>query len=278
MPNIRILYDNDADDATVTASTTASADQAASNLLTDVKGDIHRSTGTTCVYTFTWTALMMLNLFKFVFTNYSSTATMKIDGYTNAGDVVPLVTVGPSLCCGYTELENLDFGGMLGANAWSYCGGAYAGLYFDAMLVRQIKVTVTDVDNGDGWLDTSRAVTGNYLELESNPAWNPALAIKRGGELHDTQDGTTRAERKPMKRSMALDLQWINSVADRTFIYNLFAGNGSGTPAFFSLFPENADDLLLEQQHEIYGRIGLENKLSHPQYGRFSAPLEVREI
>lgn len=249
-----------------------------SNLLTDVKGDIFRTIGTQLVITLTFAELMLLNMFKFVFCNFSSTATMQIDGYTNAGDLVPLITVGPSLCCGYTELENVEFGEPLGVNAWSYCGGAYAGLYFDAMMVRQIKVTVVDADNEFGWLDISRALTGNYYEPASNPDWNPKLSIQRGGELHRSADGTLRSERKPMARALAIDLKWLLSAFDRTKVYNIFAGNGAGTPVFASLFPENEDDLLLEQQHEIYGRLGVDNSLSNPEFGRFAAPMEVKEI
>lgn len=53
MANLRIIYDNAADRATLTASTTAGA-LAATNLQRDEKAAIWRSTDTTATLTATW--------------------------------------------------------------------------------------------------------------------------------------------------------------------------------------------------------------------------------
>ena len=76
MPNLRLIYDNVASSATLTASTTAGT-LAASNMLTDVKSVVHRSTGTSVTYTMTWTANQTVGGVALPATNLTSTATIR---------------------------------------------------------------------------------------------------------------------------------------------------------------------------------------------------------
>ena len=47
MPNLRILYENVADDCSSIAADSTSGTLVAANLLTDIKTEVHRSTSTT---------------------------------------------------------------------------------------------------------------------------------------------------------------------------------------------------------------------------------------
>ncbi len=79
MPNLRILYDNAADRATITASTTAGS-LAASNLKIDKKSKVWRGAAATTTgrLTATWTTPESLGLMAIPFCNLSATATVQI--------------------------------------------------------------------------------------------------------------------------------------------------------------------------------------------------------
>jgi hypothetical protein len=76
MPNLRIIYDNAADRAALTASTTAGA-LVAANLQTDNKGAIWRSTSTAARLTATWVNPELLSGVALPFCNLSSTSTVR---------------------------------------------------------------------------------------------------------------------------------------------------------------------------------------------------------
>ncbi len=100
MPNLRLIYDNVASSATLTASTTAGT-LAASNMLTDVKSAVHRSTGTSVTYTLDWTSDQSVGGIALPATNLTSAALMRVKLYSSttglAGATVTGSTSGTTL-------------------------------------------------------------------------------------------------------------------------------------------------------------------------------------
>ena len=79
---IRILNNNAADRATLSASTTAGS-LVVANLKTDYKSDVYRSTGTTATITATWTSNETIGVVVLPFCNLTATATIRVKLYTN---------------------------------------------------------------------------------------------------------------------------------------------------------------------------------------------------
>ena len=136
MANLRIIDTNTADiSLTLTASTTAGA-LAASNLLTDIKSQVWRSTATSARLTLTWTDLRLINAVILPQTNFTNTATMRIRGYSLIPQTCPALQrqylILPLLsCCGYTSAEAMGWDKNIpGVSNFGYGGGVYAGLYF----------------------------------------------------------------------------------------------------------------------------------------------------
>jgi len=123
---MRILYDNAADRATVTASTTAGT-LVAANLKTDIKSSVWRSTAIPAAITLIWDDPEVCNAVVLPFCNLTSTATIRARGYTNASDPSPAIDTGALPACAYAPLGMWDWGiDALGVNAYSYGGGTYA--------------------------------------------------------------------------------------------------------------------------------------------------------
>jgi hypothetical protein len=90
MSNMRIISDNAADRATLTASSTAGA-LSVTNLQTDVKSDVWRAIGTSARLTATWAALETIQGVALPFCNLSPTALMRVR-VTSEGQATNLIS------------------------------------------------------------------------------------------------------------------------------------------------------------------------------------------
>ena len=98
MANLRIVYDNAANRATVAASTTAGT-LTASNLLTDIKSQVWRSIGTSATLTLEWDDAEMVGMVSLPFASLTSEATIQVLGYLYTTDSNPLFDTGEQFAC-----------------------------------------------------------------------------------------------------------------------------------------------------------------------------------
>lgn len=276
--NIRILYSNAADtSSSLTASTTSGA-LAASNLLTDRKSAVHRATGKTVQYDARWAAAQNINMVCLAFTNFSSAATMRVRGYTNVGDAVPVLDTGANLCCAYQPFGLWDWGSVpLGVNAFSYGGFAYARSYFTAGTFKQLLIDIDDSISPLSYVEAARLITGMYWSPATNAVWGAKITPESNTEHFRSEAGDLRTERRPVSRSLAVDLSQITTETDRQRVYDILRYNGMTRPIFVSLYPEDASPAL-EQSGQLYGKLKSDPGISHPMYGMFASSPEIEEV
>jgi len=274
---LRILYDNKADDSTVTADTTAGS-LVASNLLTDIKTEVHRSTAKSVLFTFTWSSAVLGNCIILPHCSLTSTATARVKCYVNTGDTSPAVDSGTVLCCGYTPLGIWGWGTTpLGVNAFTYGGGVYARVYFTTNAFKKLTIQIDDTDNTNAYLEHSRALIGQYWSPQTNPDYGGRVVMNDNSLQERNDAGDLRAERGPIYRTVAVDMNLI-SEADRPMVYELLRVNGSSRPLFISLYPEDGDPSR-EQSHQVYGRMpDRQRALQMLSMNYYAAPLVVEEI
>ena len=276
MANLRIVYDNVADNATITASSTAGA-LVAANLKTDYKSEIWRSTGISATLTLTWTTAQMLGVMSLPFCNFTSTATMRVRGYTEIADVTPAFDTTAVLCCPYQALGGWAWGAVpLGVNAFSYVGSAYATVWFPIAAVKKLVVDLVDTANTSGYLEAGRAVTGSYWSPEINADYGASVAPIDSTTVSRNDAGDPVRVRGYKHRTVDLSLSEM-SETDRLECYNLLVGNGLARPVFLSLYPED-EYPAREQSHQIYGLHKSLGQIAAPYFGRFSAPISIEEI
>lgn len=90
MSNLRVIYDNAADRATLTSSATQGS-LGVSNLLSDVKSKVCRSAGTSLSVYATWPSAETIGCAAFAFTNLSPTTTARVR-LTNESSITNLFT------------------------------------------------------------------------------------------------------------------------------------------------------------------------------------------
>jgi hypothetical protein len=253
MPNLRVVYDNAADRATVSASSVAGT-LAAANLMTNIKSQVWRATDTSATLTLTWPSAEFAGCVALPFCNLGSTATMRVRGYTNVGDATPAFDTGANLACPYAPLGLFGWGTEpLGCNAFAFGGGTYAVSWFEIAAVTKLVIDLDDPASPSGYVEAARLVTGGYWSPANNADWSPKLSVQDSTVNTRNDAGDLVTDRGPQNRTLALSLSWLPP-ADRDQLMSILRGNGFAAPVFVSLFPQS-DDPLQEQQHQIWGKL-----------------------
>lgn len=274
MANLRILSDNAADRATLTASSTAGT-LVAANLLTDVKSDVSRSTSTSQTITANWAAPEIVAVVAFPFCNFTSAATIRVRGYSDAGSTL-LFDTGLVMACGYASLGMWNWGmAPLGVNAFSYGGGTYGRVWFAAAAVRQLTIDIADPSNPAGYVEMSRLVTGAYFSPVIGADWGASVTAEDASKQYRTDAGDLGVDIGPRFRKLSMSLTKL-SPTERAAFWHVVRGSGLSRPMFISLYPESAD-AELEQTHQIYGRLSTISPMSAPVFGSYATTCEIGE-
>lgn len=275
MSNLRVVYDNAADRATITASSTAGS-LVPSNLKSDYKSEVWRSTGLTATLTITWATAELIGMVALAFCNLSAAGTFRVRGYALESDVVPLIDHTGFVAYG-ANFEEFSWGmEPLGANAYSYGGGAYAVLWLPQ--VHACKKLVIDIEDviPAGYLEASRLVCGTYWEPVYNAEYGTTVGIVDTSKHERTDAGDLRTDRGTIHKTLSFDLA-VMPKEDRDALYNIIRGNGMFKPMYVSLTPESEDEVG-EQVFQIYGKVSRNSTLRWVNFNQFSTQLDIEEL
>lgn len=277
MANLRVVYDNAADRATLAASSTAGS-LAVNNMLSDIKSEIWRSTGSTATITVTWPVGELIGVVALPFCSLSSGATMRVRAYTYTADTLPILDTGIQIAAAAPPFDVWGWGSEpLGVNAYAYGGGTYGVVWFGTIVaVQKLVIDIDDDSNPLGYLECSRIVAGTY--------WEPVAGADSGVEIgvgdlskHERSDaGDLRTDRGAIFKTMTMDLS-VLPAQDRNAMWRILRGNGMSRPVFISLVPK-AEDAFEEQAFQIYGKLSRQSSLKYIHANHYSSQLEIEEI
>lgn len=276
MANLRIIHDNVADRAVLSASSQAGL-LGPANLQRERKSTVLRSVGTALTITATLPLGEIVGGVVLPFCNLTSNAKIRVRGYTAPGDTVPAIDTGLILACAYVPLGAWDFGATaLAANAFSFGGGAYARAWFPRKTARHFVIDLTDPGNSAGYIECSRLVMGNYWEPENNASYGASVTPLDTSTLYRTAGGEQRVAAGSTYRKLSLPLDHMTPL-DRAAVWRLVRGSGKRLPILVSLFPEDADPEL-EQTHQLYGRLAELGAISTPYFQTYATSLDIEEL
>jgi hypothetical protein len=277
MTTLRIVYDNQADYGTLTASSTAGS-LSASNMLIDKKSKVWRSVGTSATLTCSWASNKLINCVVLPFCNFSSTATAIVRVYDAASGGTLLYTspstlTTPTVPVGYWGLGTQP----LGVNAYSYGFSQHARIWFPSTYsARRVEVDIADSGNASGYLEVSRFVTGNYWSPTYNTGFGiPIVSIDSTLKTR-AQSGDLITSVGFKYKKMSIDLNWLVD-SDRSRFQAMLQSNGASKAIFVSVFPEDADPLK-EQTYQIFGSLPTQTQVTHPMHTIFSSQIELEEV
>lgn len=273
MANLRMIYNNVADSATVSATSVESTFVAA-NAQKDTKGLVWRTATavTTATYTLTWASGQNISAVVLPFTNLSSTATVVVKLYTGAYTLFS--TSSPVLVKGSLSTWNTQ---TLGSNTYSYGGGSCVAVWLaNSTSITRVEIVITDAGNPSSYLEVSRVVCGTYW----SPTYNVPYGIQVGfNDLSDqirTQAGNLVTNNSTFSKTINFDLSYMN-IADRDIFIQILRINGKRLPVFVSVFPEDTSGNT-ESIYQIYGKITDLATISHPMFTMYASSVSIAEV
>jgi hypothetical protein len=275
MTALRILYDNAADRSSISAATT-SGTLVATNLLTEGKSVVHRSTTTTMTLTLTWTLGESMSAVVFPWTNLTAGGTIRVRGYTNSGDPIgsPLFDTGTATAC--KLVPSAPRGLPAGVNSFAYGSGACAAAYFAAATVRKLIIDLVDSGNAAGYIEAARMLCGAYWAPAQQPTVGAKIVMMDRTTQERSDAGDLRRHRGTRAKKLSFALDFLKA-ADRNSLWDMLRGNGLTTPIFVSLL-SGSSDATEEGIHEIYGAMSQASELSYQFYGASATSLEIEEM
>jgi len=271
MANLRVIYNNLADTATITASTTA-AGFSVSSLKNTQKTSVHRSTLATVTYTLNWSTPQPINCVALPATNLQGGDTIKVALYTENSDVIPLYeTADLQACAGRTTtLYNksslpsyVDFG----------FGGATKTSVWLSNTYQVKKATITLTSSTVSAIDCARIICGTYWQSSRQVNRGIQLGYEDLSEITTTRSGNTYEDRKPITETMQFDLEYLSDT-DRQQLQKLMRSWGSSGLIYYCVFPDNANPEVT-QSYSIYGRSNT-NSLQYQFHSYYNTNLDIK--
>lgn len=276
MPNLRVIYQNLADMATITADSTAGT-YVATNLQTDLKSQFHRSVGTTVVYTLTWTTPQTVSAVVLPCTNLTATATIAVQLLSSTDNVAysNIVTQTATLAAASTRIS--EFAAPTG-NLFAYGAVTKTAHWFDQAYNNVKRVIITLVDTAQanagmpGFIDCSRVICGHY--------WSPTYNASREGLVLTVSDTSTTsrndagdliAEQGFVHDQLQLNLGVLTDT-DRDTLLGITRRRGVSQNILVSVFPENRT--ANELAYLVYGKRS-NSSINYTIPGLSSTSLEI---
>lgn len=275
MALMRIIADNALNRAVLTASTTAGL-LGVANLLTDVKSDVWRATGTSATLTATWATAETVSAFVLPFCNFSPTATIRVRGYSDAAGTAAalLFDTGAVPACPAPAIKLRGWTAAQVASAYAYGGGACARVWFPSWAIMRLVVDIVDTGNMQGYLEAARAVVG--------AAWSPSRTVGDApwtmvdlSTHYRTDAGDMLTDAGTVHKKIPINFGRFLA-ADRTALVNILRSS-RGHPIFVSIFPDVAD-LELERDYTIYGKRSQDSEIATQYAIAYSTTVELEEI
>lgn len=248
--NLRIIYANLADQAVLSASSTAGG-LGVANLRTERKGEPHRSVSTSVTFTLTWSAAQVLSGVAIPACNLTPTATMRVQAWDAEAGGVQLLDTGVVAACPGQTVTSADWGQPVTAALFSFAASKVATWFTETTGVRRLQIDLADSGNPAGFLDCSRLVVGRYWSPSKNASYGARFGFDEGSEVTRTDAGGICVDSSPLLESMSFSLDEM-TMDDRTEISRITRIAGGHRPILVALVPEGADAGLI-QETMIYG-------------------------
>jgi hypothetical protein len=276
--NLRIVYDNAISRTVTLLADTTAGSLVVTNMTTDLKSDVYRSTATSCSITATWAASETIGVVALPFCNMTTAGTLRVRAYTNVADATPAYDSGAVLANPTNTADPATWGSAYqGVNSFAYGGGSYAVVWIPPVACKKLIVDVADSTNPAGYFEAARLVCGNYWQATNNPDHGSVTAAMEETSKHERADsGDLRTDRGVMYQTLTFSLE-IMPLADRNIVWRILKGNGMYRPVFVSVAPQSSD-AGEEEIYMVYGKLSKNSQIQYQFLNQFATSLSIEEI
>lgn len=273
---LKIISDNAANRATVSATPIASGMSAAS-MLTDTTSQVCRAAGTSLSITMVWEVAELIGGMHFPWCNLSPTNTIRVRGFSDAAGTVQVLDTGPVLACPWPAVKLLGgWTAATAASAYAHGGGSHARCWFANITVKRIDVDLVDVANLQGYIEVSRIFAGEAWSPARTADFNPSVTPSGTGTSFRDGAGGRRSTRGTKFRSLSATLSHMTE-ADRIAMWGVLMGNGTEIPFIFSLYPNDSYPER-ERDHQMYCGLVATAAMRRPNFADHATQLELETM
>ncbi len=258
--NLRIVYTNLADAATL--SGTVNASFPLDNLKNDNKGTVCKATGTSLSVSTTVTTVVGTKYaVVFAFTNCTS-GSLSVSAGSNISTV-------PSIAA-----DLFTNSAATGVYAYSYGNAKYLTGYFTAT---STSTTITLTGNvTSGIAEASRLIIGPCFIPKYNTEYGLQVGVVDSSKSQRSQAGNLITDNGTVNKTLEFSLPYLTET-DRDIWYQIIKLNGTKKSMFVSLFPEDSD-AKKEQIYQIYGKLTTVPSITYANPIAYNSSVSIEEV
>lgn len=276
---MRIIVTNYADTATLTASPAMLTDLPVGNLQDQSREKVARTSSLAAqTIDVTLDAARPLAACVLYRGNFSATATWRVRVYDTPamGTLLYDSGAGGVYLAGPKTLGDLEWGiDPLGATLFDGWGYTFSSLWFSVVVGQFVRITLTDADNPDGYMQASRLFLGTYIEPIGMPVPGMSLHWQETTTHSRTDGGTLRSEPGAGYRALTVHGERLVEKT-RVDLSSLNRDAGMRHDVYVSVFPELGT--ALERDHQMQAKLIALDPSVIPIYGTVNQTLRFEEI
>lgn len=255
---MRILSNNLADSATISASPAMVATLPETNLQTALREQVARWTAVDGqAIAVTWPGSKAVSCVCLYRGNFSATATWRVRVWADGAMTTTAYDSGTVYICPPAPLGSLEWGvDPLSKNLYSDWDYAIAVAWFDPVLAAGVTIDVYDPENLDGYVQASRLFVGQHFEPAVGVSGGMQLGYRENSQQARTEGGSLRVEAGAIWRTLQVDTREM-AEADRLRMIDITRNSGMRNDVFVSVFPGRADEL--ERDYQLQARLAQQN-------------------
>lgn len=292
--NLKVIYKNLSDAATLTISSTAGASTTVANLKLNSRSKVWRSGATTNAIILVSMSSAAVSGVVLPFTNFTTTATMRVKGYTSTLPTIGGTLGTPTLSGGSAAVYD---SGVINACPWvsgdafalstvpsgvsrySYGGGTCARVWLSAadaaVAITGLSIEISDSGNPDNYLEASRLVIGQSWSPRFNTSYGVTASFSDLSNNERLESGDLVTNRGIQFKSLSFDLKYMIDT-DRDKLISIFRGPGTTLPLFVSVFPNDSNSGR-EGLYQIYGKLSQLDAITYSYLDVYSSKLSLEE-
>jgi hypothetical protein len=270
MANVRIIYNNIADTATITSTyTNPNANFAIDNVKNIKKTSFHRSLTGLITYTLNWSTDQTVSAVALPATNLVDGSNITVTLYNDAGSVISTsgtVTAAKNrsvITSSYYNGTNFPYIGATKTSVWF--NTEYTG-------VRKVEISLNYTDGGGGYIDCARIVCGTYWESGRQVSNGITLGLTDNSVITTSRAGDVYVDRRYVNETMQFQLQYLNDT-DRRKLLQIMRTCGSSGLMYVCVFPDNTNPEVT-QTYSIYGR-AQDNNLEYAMFNLYNRSVTI---
>lgn len=280
MANIRIVFPNDIDDASLSCSPAEVASLPVSNLQVQTRGDVWRSDGEVSSQHILGdlNGFKPISCFALIRHNLTASATYRLKLYDGSGQSGTMVYDSGAVSLDSTILGygvyryGIDPYGAAVLEDWPV---PYFDLWFDAVVAISFDLELIDTANPDGYLQAARMVLGDTFEPFRNMDFGLSFSWREQSKQMRTEGGTLRTDAREAFRRLRISLSRLTP-AERVLVTDKMRRIGLRNDFFISCFPESADSTLERDYAGMFKLVEIP-EIVHPMYDVFNTTLTIEE-